>query len=265
MKSVDQSPSVLDEYADAEAAALYDLQYGDWTDDLPFYEALARRGELPTLELMAGTGRVALHLARNGHHVVAVDNAPAMLARLDAQLDGESAQRVRIIEADVRNFDFAGERFDLIYVALCSLELLHAPPDQVATLRSVAKHLAPGGIFACEIRSLTAIDWSQEPSALRHEWTRTDPATGERITKLHSATSAPARQMTLDTLIFDRLAGDGSVRRRVLEVTLRAYGRYEFELLLNAAGLRITNIYGAPDLSPYDDASDTLFVVAERA
>lgn len=258
-------PTPLDEYADDEAAALYDLQYAGWTDDLPFYEALARRGDLPSLELMAGTGRVALHLARAGCRVVAIDNAPAMLARLEAQLDGAVSPRIRVVEADVRSLDLAGEKFDLIYVALCSLELLHAPADQLATLRSVARHLAPGGVFACEIRSLTAIDWSREPSALRHEWTRTDPATGERVTKLHSATSSPARQTTLDTLIFDRLAADGSVRRRVLEVALRAYGRYEFELLLSAAGLRITNTYGAPDLSPFDDTSDTLFVVAELA
>lgn len=257
--------STLDEYADDELAALYDLQYADWTDDLPFYEAFARRGELASLELMVGTGRVAMHLARGGHHVVGIDNSLAMLTRLEAQLDQETAKRVRLVEADVRGFDLGGEKFDLIYVALCSLELLHATDDQIATLRSVAKHLAPGGVFATEIRSLTAIDWSHEPSALRHEWTRTDPVTGERITKLHSATSSRARQATLDTLIFDRITTDGAVRRRVLDVALRAYGRYEFELLLQQAGLRVTNIYGAPDLSPYDDSSDTLFVVAELA
>ena len=254
----------LDEYADDEAAALYDLEYAGWDDDLPFYEALARRGELPSLELMAGSGRVALHLARSGHRVVAVDNAPAMLARMEAQLDGEAASRARLVTADVRDFDL-GEQFDLVYVALCSLELLHDPADQAATLRAVARHLAPGGVFACEIRSLTAIDWGREPSALRHEWTRTDPATGERVTKLHSATSSPARQTTLDTLIFDRVASDGTVRRRVLDVALRAYGRFEFELLLNAAGLRIANVYGGPDLSPFDGGGDTLFVVAGHA
>jgi SAM-dependent methyltransferase len=255
--------SALDEYADEELAALYDLQYADWTDDLPFYEAFARRSELPSLELMAGTGRVALDLARHGHRVVGIDNSRPMLARLEAQLDGETASRIRLVEADVRDFDLA-EKFDFIYCALCSLELLHAPADQLATLRCVTKHLTPGGVFAAEIRSLTAIDWSHEPSALRHEWTRTDPATGERVTKLHSVTSSPARQTTLDTLIFDRIANDGTVRRRVLDVALRAYGRYEFELRLEQAGLRIANIYGAPDLSPYDDSSDTLFVVAER-
>lgn len=256
--------SVLDEYADAEAAALYDLEYDGWTDDLPLYEAFARRGESPSLELMAGTGRVALHLARAGHAVVAVDNAPAMLARLEARLDDDTRRLVRVVDADVRTLDL-GERFDLVYVALCSLEILHAADDRLAALRAAAKHLAPSGVFVTEIRSLTAIDWSQEPGALRHEWTRSDQVTGERITKLHSVSSSRARQTTLDTLIFDRLAADGTVRRRVLEVALRAYGRYEFELLLGTAGLRVTNIYGGSDLSPYDDASDTLFVVAEWA
>jgi SAM-dependent methyltransferase len=255
--------STLDEYSDEELAALYDLQYADWTDDLPLYEGFARRGELPSLELMVGTGRVALHLARNGHHVVGIDNSLPMLTRLEAQLGRETAKLIRLVEADVRDFDLGGEKFDLIYCALCSLELLHAPADQIATLRCVAKHLAPGGVFVAELRSLAAIDWSQEPSALRHEWTRTDPATGERITKLHSVTSSPSRQTTLDTLIFDRLASDGTVRRRILDVALRAYGRYEFELLLREAGLRLAQVYGSADLSPFTDESDTMVIVAE--
>ncbi len=83
--------SPLDEYADEELAALYDLQYASWTDDLPLYESFAQRGELPSLELMVGTGRVALHLARNGHRVVGIDNSLSMLARLEAQLDRETA------------------------------------------------------------------------------------------------------------------------------------------------------------------------------
>ena len=145
--------SPLDEYADEELAALYDLQYAGWTDDLPLYESFAQRGELPSLELMVGTGRVALHLARNGHRVVGIDNSLSMLARLEAQLDRETAQRIRLVEADVRDFDLGGEKFDLIYCALCSLELLHAPADQAATLRCVAKHLAPGGVFVAELRS----------------------------------------------------------------------------------------------------------------
>lgn len=254
----------LDEYGDDEVAALYDLQYDDWDDDLALYEGFARRSETAALELMAGSGRVALHLARSGCDVVAVDNAPHMLARLVAKLDDVTARRVRMVEADVREIDL-GERFDLVFIALCSFELMHSAVDQLAVLDRVARHLAPGGVFVAELRSLTAIDWGQEPSALRLEWHRTDPATGEYITKLHSATSSRSRQTTLDTIVFDRLRRDGAVHRRVLEVALRAFGRYEIELLLARAGLRLAHVYGAPDLSPYDDASDSMIIVAEAA
>lgn len=256
--------TALDEYADDEVAALYDLQYDDWDDDLALYESFARRSDTPALELMAGSGRVALHLARSGRDVVAVDNAPHMLARLRTKLDTETTPRVRIIEADIREFDL-GEKFDLVFIALCSFELLHDQHDQLAVLERVVRHLASGGAFVMELRSLTAIDWSHEPSALRLEWHRTDPATGEYITKLHSATSSRSRQMTLDTIVFDRLRRDGAVHRRVLEIALRTFGRYEIELLLARAGLRLAHIYGDAELSPYDDSSDSMIIVAELA
>ena len=51
--------TALDAYADDEAAALYDLAYGDYDEDLSLYEEFARRGETPALELGAGSGRVA--------------------------------------------------------------------------------------------------------------------------------------------------------------------------------------------------------------
>src|SRR4029079_18097863 len=138
--------SALDEYCDDEVAALCDLHYDDWEYDLALYEGFARRSEMAALELMAGSGRVALHLARSGHRVVAVDNAPHMLARLSSKLDDVTRGRVRIVEADVREFEL-DERFDLIYIALCSFELMHSGVDQVEVLERVARHLAPGGVF----------------------------------------------------------------------------------------------------------------------
>jgi hypothetical protein len=45
-------------------------------------------------------------------------------------------------------------------------------------------------------------------------------------------------------------------------VMLRATGRFEMELLLARAGLRLDSLYGGPDLSPFTDASDTMVIVA---
>jgi hypothetical protein len=81
------------------------------------------------------------------------------------------------------------------------------------------------------------------------------------VTKLRASTASAAEQTTHDTIIFDRLLVDGTVRRRTLDVTLRVVGRFELELLLDAAGLRLEALYGDTSLSPYDDGSDTMIAV----
>lgn len=255
-------PSVAGIYDDDELAALYDLVYDGYDADIAMYEQFAARGDGPCLEVAAGSGRVALHLARAGHKVVCADASPHMLARLRARLDSDTAPRIRTVEADMRDFDL-GQTFDLVYCAFFSFEQLLTTADQLAALRCVRRHLAPGGVFVMELRSLTAVNWDDEPSPLQYDWTRRDPETGDLVTKLRASTASRATQRTLDTIIFDRHRPDGSVRRRILEVALRVTGRYELELLLERAGLKLRQVYGGPDLSPYDDASDSMVVVAE--
>jgi precorrin-6B methylase 2 len=253
-----------DVYGDAELAALYDLVYGDYDDDLAMYEQFASRGELASLEMAAGSGRVGLHLARSGKKVVGIDSSLAMLSRFEAALDDKTAPNVRLVEADMRDFSL-GEKFDLVFCAFDSFEQMLSNEHAVAALRCAERHMAKGGVFVTELRTLRSVDWAPpEQAPLAYEWTRTDAATGERITKLSSMRASPADQTTTTTLIFDRLAADGTVRRRTFDVTLRVFGRQEFELLLAQAGLRLTQIYGDYDLSPLSDDSDTMIVVASR-
>lgn len=255
--------STLDPYSDDELAGLYDLDHAGLDEDRALYEQFARRGETPSLELGVGTGRVALHLARKGLSVVCLDASRVMLARLHASLPPELESRLRLVEADMRSFDL-GERFDLIYCAMNTFEHLLTTEDQLAALRCVARHLAPAGVFVFQLRPLTAVDWTQPQTPLQLDWLRIDPETGDAITKLTSRSVSAARQLITDTIIFDRTTADGAVRRRLLDVTLRLTGRFELQLLLRAAGLRLTGLYGDTDLSPFDDASDTMIAVAEE-
>ncbi len=256
-----------DAYADDELAALYDFVYDEYDDDLALYENFASRGDGASLELCVGSGRVALHLARAGHRVVGIDTSGPMLDRLRARLatsESETTPNVRLVEADARDFDL-GERFDLVYCALDSFELFLTTDDQLAVLRGVARHLADGGVFVCEMRALSAVDWSPEPQPLHLEWTRRDPATGDLITKMSTLRASHTTQTTTTTLIFDRTRhGDDTVHRRTFEVTLRVTARAELDLLLAAAGMRVRHVYGDTALSPFTDASDTMIVVATR-
>jgi len=255
------SDSASNVYADDELAALYDLVYDGYDDDLPLYEHYARRAGGPALEMCVGSGRVALPLARLGLSVVGLDASPPMLERLRSRLDPDTADRLRLVEADMRRFDL-GERFGLVYCAFGSFEQLLTTEDQLECLRTVAAHVAPGGAFVAELRAITAIDWEPDQQLL-YEWTRPDPTSGEPITKLRSLSAAPSRQVTVDTIIFDRQLRDGTVRRRQIEVVMRAIGRFEIEHLLDRAGLRLAEIYGDTSLSPYTDTSDSMIIIAE--
>lgn len=259
--------TALDAYADDDLAALYDLVYDGETDDVGLYDQFARRSAGPILELCAGSGRVTIPLARAGHTIVALDASAPMLDRLRSRLDESTAPRVRLIEADMRAFDLRPRvgfdtTFGLVFCAFGSFEQLLTTEDQLACLRAVATHLAPDGVFVAELRSLTAIDWDAEPHLL-HEWTRPDPDTGGQISKLRSVAVARDRQLTIDTVIFDRVDSEGAVHRRILEVPMRAIGRFEVEHLLDRAGLRLAAVYGDTTLSPYTNESDSMIIVAE--
>ncbi len=135
--------------------------------------------------------------------------------------------------------------------------------DQVATLRCVSRHLAPGGVYVMHVRTPTFIDWTAERTPLYLRWTRDVPGSEDRIVRFDSTTISADEQTATTTYIFDRVALDGRVLRRLIEYTLRYTGLSEMRLLIERAGLRVAAVYADPALSPYEDDSDTMVIVAE--
>lgn len=251
-----------DPYADL--VHLYDLDYEDFADDLPMYENLARRCELPILEIGVGTGRVALHLARAGFVVWGIDSSPAMLERARSKADESLAPRLHLLQADMRDFDL-GREFDL---ALCpggGFQHLLTTDDQVSCLASVRRHLATGGLFVADLRSLTTIDWAASRTPATLEWSRTDSASDDTVTKLVSMRLDGSSQTLRQTHVYDRISPAGTlIERRLVEFKLRLVGRYEMEHLLERSGLELVHLYGDYDLGPYTGDSENMIVVARR-
>ena len=250
-------------YAGDEMAALYDLFFGGYAEDLHMYEQFARRGATASLELGAGSGRIALHLARAGLDIVALDGSPAMLRRLDRVLDDTTRPRVRIVEGEMRRFDL-GEQFDAIFCAANTFQLLLTTEDQLAALRCIAAHLAPGGVFVAKVATVPSVDWGGGDGGMSLRQTAVDPATGETVMRF-DASRPRANELILErTIIYDRIRADGSVLRRAADMALRYAPPGELALLLDRAGLRPGQTYGDHDLSPFDEGSDTMVFVAEH-
>jgi hypothetical protein len=111
------------------------------------------------------------------------------------------------------------------------------------------------------VRSPGSISWEEADWApLQLNWTRVDPETGDVIMKMAVEQPDPARMVRRLTYVYDRVSGDGGVRRSVFTTELRHSTQAELALLLQQAGMRVTHVYGDYDLSPVGFGDDLIFV-----
>jgi SAM-dependent methyltransferase len=128
----------------------HDLECGAYRADLPLWRELAdTHPGGPILDIGAGTGRVALDLARRGRRVIALDREPALLAALRHRAEGLDIQTLR---ADARAFQLPRrERIALCIAPMQTVQLLGGVDGRSSFLRSARAHLAPGGLLACAL------------------------------------------------------------------------------------------------------------------
>jgi len=128
--------------------------YDDWyrgVSDVDATVALLERlaGEASSgavLELGAGTGRLAVPLARTGLAVCAVDASAAMLDRLH---DRDPEGTVTTILGDMVD-DLPSGPFGVVLVAYNTFFNLLSAARQAACFASVAARMSPGGSFVVE-------------------------------------------------------------------------------------------------------------------
>jgi SAM-dependent methyltransferase len=136
----------------------HDVENGSYEADLFLWRELAETADGPILDLGAGTGRVAAHLAAKGHELVALDSDPELLAVLV-----ERAPEVATVRADARDFEL-DRTFALAIAPMQLAQILGGPDARVAMLRRVHAHLNPGGIFAAALTDLSEVITDETPS-----------------------------------------------------------------------------------------------------
>jgi SAM-dependent methyltransferase len=253
-------------YADA---ALYDYEYRRRRADVTFYRELARRrlgGPGAILDLGCGTGRATVPLARDGHTVVAVDRAEAMLAGLAARvasLPRAVAARISPIAADLRDFTVPGGPFPLVIAAFNVLEHLYTRGEVDACLRRVAAHLTPDGVFAFDVQ-LPDLAWLLRDPSRRWARTRfTDPATQRPMIYSTNHDYDPVGQIALIRIYYD--PADGVGPGRVVQLSQRKFFPAELEALVSHAGMSMIERYGDFFWGPLGPASESQILVCQPA
>jgi SAM-dependent methyltransferase len=124
-----------------ENAVWHDVECGAYQADLALWHELA---EGAVLDVGAGTGRVAIELAKAGHDVTALDLDGELLDVLKQRAQG---LRIETVTADAADFTLA-RQFDLIAVPMQTIQLLETRDGFFACARRALK---PGGRVALAI------------------------------------------------------------------------------------------------------------------
>ncbi len=108
------------------AVIWHEIECGGYRADLALWRELAEdarnqdRGAA-ILDIGAGTGRVALDLARAGHSVTALDSASELL---DALYERAGKSPVETVHADARSFELERHDYALCLVPMQTIQLL---------------------------------------------------------------------------------------------------------------------------------------------
>ena len=236
-------------------AELYELQYENYRDDLPFYARLADDYGGPVLELGAGTARVSAALGRAGHEVVALEPSRKMIQYGQKRLSDANLTNVTYVQGDMRTVRL-GRQFPLIIAPFNTLMHLYTLPDQDAALQTVRAHLTPGGRFAFDLYTPNF----NELNVLRlePEWSRLDRDTDLFLLQTHD----PNTQTLTTRYFLDRTDESGVLRRQRSTLTQRYFYRFELERALTQNGFSRIQLYGDFDRSRFDARAPHLVVIA---
>ncbi len=236
--------------------------------DLAFFVQAAQESGGPVLEVGCGTGRVLIPIARAGIEITGLDLAESMLAVCRERLAAEPPQvqsRVRLVQADMRNFDLTSQGathfqsalhlppYKLVTLPFRPFQHLLTVEDQLACLALLHRHLAADGRLVLDLFNpsfaFLASDTLGQELGQEPEFAMPD---GRRITRRSKIVARDYfTQVNQVELIYYVTHPDGRTERLVHPFPMRYLFRYEAEHLLARAGFAVEQLYADYDRSPY--------------
>ncbi len=241
-------------------------RYQGLMHDVARYRELVKETRGPVLELCCGTGRVAIPLARDGHHVTGVDLSKELLRQFRGNVertDPSLHDRIMLVEQDVTRLAIEKKKFRTAIIAFNSLLCIPKFEDQQRVLRNVFEHLADDGVFVLDIVSPLKLPVHGDPVA-KAFFTRKSPHTGNRYTRFAMLDPFDERHMQRLHGWYDEILPDGTVRRSLYATYWRPIYRFEIELMLQRAGFAIVSLEGGHLKETYTAQSSRMFIQARK-
>ena len=235
--------------------AYYALGYRWNTEaECDFIEACLKAHGPPSakrlLDIGCGSGRHLMELARRGYRMTGVDLSAEMIAYVQEEATREQLE-ISASVSDLRRLTLTGS-FEAAFCFMDTFRFLLTNEHIITHLRTVAKHLAPGGLYLTDF-------WV--PSQLDHvgneiyQWEQTEGETTVRVFYLqHPDTVDPITQTFDDELVFEVREGEQTKEIRGGPTRTRLILPQEFAALVESSGaFDLVSTHGEFDLvKPFD-------------
>ncbi len=190
-----------------------------------------RRQPATVLDLGCGTGNHAVILADRGHRVTGIDASAAMLRVARAKARGR--RNPAFVRADMRRFDL-GRTFDAAICMDGAYTHLLTERDLLAHLRTVRRHLRPGGVYVFEFAQALKAD-TEGPGWIYREGP-------PRIVWLYDLAFDRRRHLITANNRFFAFEGDRVRRTFVNTYATRVTSVPALRRLLARAGMRLLRV-----------------------
>lgn len=244
-----------------DAPDLYDLLFESLDFDVAGILEHARAAKGPVLEVGCGTGRVLLRLRAAGLDADGLEPSSPMLK----QLQDKAAVRGLTVNAtlgDARDFALP-RRYAMVMWVFNGFSHMLTLADQLAALRCMRAHLAPGGALLIHQSQLAANVWVQPEGQRVLEHEADIPGTDRRIRIFDTRTTNRSLQTQQSIVEIEELdAGGAPLRTHRSETTHRWTMRNELELLLIHAGFALVDVRGDDGHGPVTPATQQMWAFA---
>jgi SAM-dependent methyltransferase len=219
-----------------------------------FYHYAARAGDV--LDVGAGTGRIAIPLARRGVKVCCVEPSPAMRGVFEGKLgqEPELRERITLIEGDAKSFGF-GRTFLAAFMS-GSFDHLLDDEERLASLENVAQHLSAGGVLVFDVFLGLMKDAPLSPAGEAR-------VGGSEIRRFVGGRAVPGHRR--ETQLVFEVYEDGELVERIEERLLVGItSREEIHRLLVRTGFAVQQEWSSYDFEPFQEGAPLLAVEAVR-
>lgn len=234
-------------------------------DDISFYIRQAALCGGDILDIGAGSGRIAIPLARAGFRVWALDLSPAMMAQLlqkIPRLPVEEAARIHPVYGDMRDFTL-DRKFSLVIIPFRGFQALVEDEDRGRCLSAIHRSLEDNGVLIVTFfKTPPDILESWGDGGLREvfDWEAPLPDGGV-VRRYHVKKRVnPNKQVIYADQIFYIEQRDGGVERLTEEAYIRYDDEANIRALLKSRGLDILAEWGYYDDRPLGEGTEMIFL-----